>query len=298
MQHNDPFAPIGGATSFESNTDPWLPSQATASSLSHSATSSKQHQNSHNDPWKANGTTNPWSDSASSANNQQDEFDLFSSNRKTSIPTAETTSKQQVDDPFGDFFGGGGQTSSKPVSTNPWNDSSTTETKPTVIDPFASTTIDPFEEQKHEPVIKSTTAKPAPNPTRKTPESFLGENSSLVNLENLIPSSSNTTATSTGQQRPKSTNPFGGGTSVPTTTSSNMTTSSSHGQLNNPFAMQQALNRPTINQLQQQSMFPSFGTNATTPVAAAPTLLQPSLTGGGLGKRLFFNTKFLSELIV
>lgn len=192
------------------------------------------------------------------------------------------------DDPFGDFFGGTGSVASKPTSTNPWNDSRS------AADPFAPVVSD-FDLKS--PPLTSTTsigggggvsaAKSTINPTRKTPESFLGENSSLVNLENLIPS----------QIRPKSTNPFGSA-AVTTTTSSmgnggvggamttGMTTSSSHGQLNNPFAVQQAqqaMNRPTINQLQQQSMFPSFGQTPTT-VAAAPTLLQPSLTGGGLGK--------------
>ena len=197
------------------------------------------------------------------------------------------------DDPFGDFFGGTGAVASKPTSTNPWNDSRS------AADPFAPAVVSEFD-LKSPPLSSITTttttiggggvsaAKSMINPTRKTPESFLGENSSLVNLENLIPS----------QIRPKSTNPFGSA-AVTTTTSSmgngsgamttGMTTSSSHGQLNNPFAVQQAqqaLNRPTINQLQQQSMFPSFG-QAPATVAAAPTLLQPSLTGGGLGKLSF-----------
>lgn len=199
----------------------------------------------------------------------QDDFDLFTSNRKASLSTSNeltsplgATATNKTDDPFGDFFGGS-VAASKPTSTNPWNDSS-------AKDPFAA-----------EFDLKSSASnnKQQVNPTRKTPESFLGENSSLVNLENLIPS----------QTRPKSTNPFGGAVGATTTSISNgnnpigstMTTSTSHGQLNNPFAAQQAqqaMNRPTINQLQQQSMFPSFGQTTT------PTLLQPSLTGGGLGK--------------
>ena len=68
----------------------------------------------------------------------------------------------------------------------------------------------------------SNAAKNNSNGIRKTPESFLGENSSLVNLENLIPS------------RPKSTNPFG-----VTPMTSGLSSSTSSGQLNNPFAAQQ-----------------------------------------------------------
>ncbi len=95
---------------------------------------------------------------------------------------------------------------------------------------------------------------------RKTPESFLGDNASLVNLENLIPA------------RPKSTNPFGA-TQPQLSAAHAMSTSNSSGHLNNPFLAQQALHnqsKPTISQLQSQqkqslqtTAFPSFGQQPT-----------------------------------
>lgn len=294
LQHNDPFASIESVPS-----DPWLPPPPT----------SKNHNTSgSHDPWKVNGSggaaaaaTNPWSSAGgghSATSPQVDDFDLFTNNRKASLSTGNelaagttttttttTTSKPSQDDPFGDFFGGGGGVSNKPTSTNPWNDS-TTNGALASKDPFAPVVVSDFDLKSS--LSGGTTnggGKPlggGVNPTRKTPESFLGENSSLVNLENLIPS----------QTRPKSTNPFGSAavSAAPTTTTigSSMTTSTSHGQLNNPFAAQQAqqaMNRPTINQLQQQSMFPSFGQTAPA-VSTTPTLLQPSLTGGGLAQPL------------
>lgn len=284
---SDPFAPsVPPPPTLESvNGDPWLPPPPNASGKHH-----HQHHNS-NDPWATNGgsssssnsasATNPWSAAATTgaAASAQDDFDLFTSNRKASLSDTHqaTGSSKPLDDPFGDFFGAS-SSNSKP-STNPWNADSSAATNK-IIDPFA--TSNDFDMK---PVTSSAAAAATNknstgiNPTRKTPESFLGENSALVNLENLIPS----------QPRPKSTNPFGSTAVAATTavTQSSMTASTSHGHLNNPFAAQQAqqaLNRPTINQLQQQSMFPSFG--QTAPVSTTPTLLQPSLTGGGLAQPL------------
>ena len=76
---------------------------------------------------------------------------------------------------------------------------------------------------------------------RKTPESFLGENSSLVNLENLIPAT-----------RPKSTNPFGStavnptGMASSTSMSTGLSTSSSSGHLSNPFLASAGINSQPV----------------------------------------------------
>ena len=188
------------------------------------------------DPWKVNGDTNkgqtnpwlannngntqpnlthdPWANTNNvqtnninfnnnnnSNSNKIDDFDLFTTNRVntpssppppfTSATTATTTPKL---DPFEDFFSNTNEKSAE--STNPWTNEKTTSTS-------------------------STTTK-ANNGIRKTPESFLGENSSLVDLDNLLPS------------RPKSTNPFG---VSPLT--SGLSSSTSSGQLSNPFLAQQ-----------------------------------------------------------
>jgi hypothetical protein len=252
-----------------------------------------------NDPWKTSSTTNqtttnpwlsnnassnlqadPWSESTNEKANKIDDFDLFTSKR-VNTPTntsngasgnnLATPADKNTNDPFGDFFISTSTNSDSKNSTNPWNNN-----------PNSSTVL--F--QNNITIVNSNNntnnSAKAINPTRKTPESFLGENSSLVNLDNLIPT------------RPKSTNPFG---STITNTSSNITTggltsSTSSSQINNPFLTQQQLNQkgPTISQLQQQSTFlfsQTSGVNArATPT---PTIMQPLIptnTSGQLAQPL------------
>jgi len=87
-------------------------------------------------------------------------------------------------------------------------------------------------------------------------------------------------------QRPKSTNPFGANNNnMSNQPLSSMPTSNSSTQLNNPFLSQQQqllMNQkgPTISQLQNQSMFPSFGQTSVLPA-------QTSAAGyGGLAQPL------------
>ena len=218
-------------------------------------------------PWQSSNNggitladADPWATAAASNQQQKsDDFDLFTTNRvvnQSPLTTAnnqsQNTSNQAVD-PFGDFFGTtnkeiAAQNTSQNNSTNPWNSDSA---KPLSDDLFSSNSqTSSIEKEQAKPSSFNQTAN-----QRKTPESFLGENSSLVNLENLIPA------------RPKSTNPFGGNLSL-STQPSTLSTSNSSGQLNNPFLAQQALQNqknPTISQLQsqqkqqQQAAFPSFG---------------------------------------
>jgi len=203
-------------------------------------------------------TANPWQSPQAAAadpwavpttQQKTDEFDLFTSDRAVnqSPQTAQIQNNNNLSsDPFGDFFGSTSiDQNNSNNSTNPWN--SADDQKKQMNQPSS---IQPLNNQPQPTASSQSQFNTAAN-QRKTPESFLGENSSLVNLENLIPA------------RPKSTNPFG-------TSNSPMTlpTSNSSGQLNNPFLAQQALqnqNKPTISQLQsqqkqQQAAFPSFGT--------------------------------------
>ena len=199
-------------------------------------------------PWSNNGNTDPWASSPAASNNNNnnkiDDFDLFTTNRVTTTTTSTNKTTNNTlssnNDPFGDFFG---ENKTK-TSTNPW-DSSIDKQKSTIIDPFETISS-----------LPQNTNKNIQNPVRKTPESFLGENSSLVNLDNLIPA------------RSKSTNPFGSAIQ-PTTT--NLPTSNSIGNLNNPFMSQQKP-VPTISQLQsQQNPFPFAGsTTLPQPLINAP----------------------------
>ena len=185
--------------------DPWKNTTQSSASVTNSQTN----------PWLAtttNSTTtpsltkDPWA-SNTNGNGKGDDFDFFTTDRvntPSSPVSAPITTKA---DPFDDFFGGYSSESAKnEASTNPWNPSSTSSGQQTQGSLAGNASS------------KSSNS----NGIRKTPESFLGENSSLVNLENLIPT------------RPKSTNPFG-----VTPLTGGLSSSTSSGQLNNPFLAQQ-----------------------------------------------------------
>lgn len=225
----DPWGALGSTPSNQ-NFDPWvtptttsIPPPPPVSAKSNPWLPPPNNTSASNSP----SLVDPWT--APSSKNE--ELDLFS------MKKTDTSS-----DPFGDFFGSANPAGNQASrgSTNPWNNTNDLAKASGKYDPFSDTSS-------------------KINATRKTPESFLGENSSLVNLENLIPA------------RPKSTNPFG--SAIPS--SNGMTSSASIGQLNNPFvAAQQSQKPPTINQLQQQSMFqqPAAG---TPPLIPQPTFGQP-----------------------
>jgi hypothetical protein len=248
--------------------DPWKStpsiSSSSASASSGSAQPNPLSQNISNNPWlsSASNTVNavnkdPWSASAATAStpvaqplNKLDEFDLFTSNR--AAPSALTSNTNKTDDPFGDFFGTNSNINSNSTNssitnknTNPWNTSNTTSVASNSVSSAKTTTSMNG---------MSTSSSSTAVGVRKTPESFLGENSSLVNLENLIPSN-----------RPKSTNPFGSTVTNATSTTNGLTSSTSSGNLtNNPFLAQAQSNKgPSINQLQNQATF-SFVAPVTT----------------------------------
>lgn len=303
---------------FDSGSDELFPPINNFNSNNNGATTQKpaQPQQQAADPWglsNGSNTTNPWQSPsgtnnskpvaslddpwASTASPQQqqqpaklDEFDLFTSNRAVNqSPLTTSTANKPTPpanaDPFGDFFGSTDQAGSN-ASTNPWNASDNQKNDFSASQPLTATT-------------KSTTPNSMSNSQsfaqaanqRKTPESFLGENSSLVNLENLIPA------------RPKSTNPFGSNQAILSTAPSTngMSSSTSSGQLNNPFLAQQALqnqNKPTISQLQSQqkqqqqiTAFPSFGQQATTGFGQLPQpLIPPSNSIPNMGQLSFSNS--------
>ena len=189
--------------------------------------------------------------------NDFDDFEMFSNKRVTSPSTVNPTANN-ASDLFGDFFGNSSSTAT-PSNTNPWNDNNNNEN---------SSKANNIEISKL-------------NPIRKTPESFLGENSSLVNLENLIPTSGLAGLASSNNNnnnnRPKSTNPFGNlqqqlnNTLQQSTSANNLlnrpmstTTTTTSAAVSNPFA-QQLPKAPPMNQLNGNSanLFPSFPATST-----------------------------------
>lgn len=252
--------------------NPW----SSSSNTSTNTNSSNSPLNLNKDPWSSSATNN-----TNAISTKLDDFDLFTTNRATSVASpTNIKSNDLLSDPFGDFFGSSNTNTttstsnitnnnsdlfSQHNSTNPWNSSNTIN-----------------------PTTNTNSTKPI-NPTRKTPDDFLGENSSLVNLENLIPT---TTTTTTLTQRPKSTNPFGTNT-TPAPPLSAIPTSNSSTQLNNPFMSQQQLMNPkgpSINQLQNQSAFPSF---ANTNTVTAPMTTTPF---GGLAQPLIAQPPIMPSL--
>jgi hypothetical protein len=252
---SDPWSGTNGAASKTNGHDPWAPKSNEPSG----ANSTNPWFGSSKNAANGNGASaDPWGASNGNGHEKLDDFDLFTSNRAQQTP---------VNDPFGDFLAADTAAKTTGSSTNPWGGSSDSS-KPT-FDPFASasTTSTASSATSNKPLPTSTSS----SAIRKTPESFLGENSSLVNLENLIPA------------RPKSTNPFG---SAINPTAGGMTSSTSIGQLNNPFAVQQqqqqAMANKPINQMQPQQPFTSsFPFNSSATPLAQPLIVPP--TNGGMG---------------
>lgn len=231
-----------------------------------------------NDPWGGSG-----SNGVVSNGNNIDEFEIFTNNRVVSpsnVPIIPPTPSQQpASDLFGDFFG----TTASKTSTNPWNDTNASSSGTNAM--------------------STSSNKTTLNPIRKTPESFLGENSALVNLDNLIPTNSNNNMNSNqfilnnNNNRPKSTNPFGGAPATITGTTSMLQQSTSAGALNkaptvNPFMQQAAQQKgPSMNQLSNNnSIFPSFNQATPSPTSqlAQPLIIPPSSAaipgiGGNVG---------------
>lgn len=105
------------------------------------------------DPWNPATTKNndPWSPASQSSSTDLDEFDVITNRNKASPKTNGTTNNN--------------------VNNNNNNSS------------------DPFELNLLGDSLPSTGPSPSTGATKKTPQSFLGENSALVNLDNLVTTS-------------------------------------------------------------------------------------------------------------
>lgn len=302
---NSNAATLTTTTPTATATNPWLPSSAATNGAA--ATSLV-------DPWSTGGATTATAAAAAvKPAGKFDDFDLFSNNRITTSPPPSSSagvanlSNNSVnnnshksntngnglsnDDPFGDFFGGSGSATTSKANTNPWDSASANAKQNDFAAPLNNNGGMMPQATSNSDISKAAAGGGAK--TRKTPESFLGENASLVNLENLIPTNNSNNMNGGGiggGARPKSTNPFGAAptASTPTPMSglTGLSTSSSSGQLSNPFAaaqqsqmsmaMSQQQRGPSINQLQQQQAATTFAPFAATGVGSSlPPLAQP-----------------------
>nr|SZF06469.1 epsin-1 isoform X1 [Psoroptes ovis] len=190
---NDPWS---SAPSTTSNTLLSQPSPVPASLLPSPPINHKSHRNNHHanlhQQQQSQQHNDPWSTPPPTNSNSID-FDK---------PTITGTA---FDDPWG---GGGGGSNTTQATNDPWS----ITTAPTVAnnDPWnlnTSTTSATINDKKAfdglaEPIKTSPVASITSNPVRRTPESFLGPNSNLVNLDALV--SSNKVQTSTSPNN----NPF------------------------------------------------------------------------------------------
>uniref|UniRef100_A0A3B5MWK6 Epsin 2 n=1 Tax=Xiphophorus couchianus TaxID=32473 RepID=A0A3B5MWK6_9TELE len=171
------------------------------------------------DPWANSApATDPWGSGAGN-------FDLFS--------TSNGTSKED----FSEFD------NLRSSSSVPTADAGITSSLPSQVSLASSGSLDLFDPLPTSTLIST-------NPTRKTPESFLGPNAALVNLDSLV--------TKPAQPAPI-VNPFLAATG-----------GSAPAPLANPFQMTQPV-PPTLNQMRVSPMPSGFGSMAEPmPLASVP----------------------------
>ncbi|KAM8724517.1 epsin-2 isoform 2-T2 [Acanthopagrus schlegelii] len=214
----DPWHPYGSAPKSAAPVDPW----GTPPSVPPMKSS---------DPWASNSTpaSDPWSSAAARPKTSNaGSFDLFNASNGTSK------------EDFSEFD------SLRSSSSVPTGDGGVASSIPSQASLASSGSLDLFDPL---PTSMSTSV----NPTRKTPESFLGPNAALVNLDSLV--------TRPAQPAPV-VNPFlaSAGGSAP----------AAHA---NPFQVSQPA-PPTLNQMRISPMPAGFGT-MPEPMSVASLPAQP-----------------------
>ncbi|XP_014836877.1 PREDICTED: epsin-2 isoform X1 [Poecilia mexicana] len=237
----DPWQPYGSAPRPSVPPDPWA-APATLPAMKAS------------DPWADSApASDPWGSGAGRPKTSNTgNFDLFS--------TSNGTSKED----FSEFD------SLRSSSSVPTADVGITSSLPSQVSLASSGSLDLFDPLP-------TSASISTNPTRKTPESFLGPNAALVNLDSLV--------TKPAQPAPV-VNPFLAATG-----------GSAPAPVANPFQMTQPV-PPTLNQMRVSPMPSGFGSIAEpmplASVPAQPVTMVPLAgmapmghgmpgTGGGVG---------------
>ncbi|RVE69302.1 hypothetical protein OJAV_G00076440 [Oryzias javanicus] len=216
----DPWHAHGSAPKPATSVDPWGASASVPPMKS-------------SDPWAGNSVpaSDPWSSAATRPKmTNTGSFDLFS--------TSNGTSKED----FSEFD------SLRSSSSVPTGDGGVASSVPSQVSLASSGSLDLFD-----PLPTSTAI--TTNPTRKTPESFLGPNAALVNLDSLV--------TKPAQPAP-AVNPFLASTDVPAPSGT------PHA---NPFQVGQPA-PPTLNQMRVSPMPSGFG-GLADPMALSSMPAQP-----------------------
>lgn len=214
----DPWQPYGSAPKPATSVDPW--GSSTVPPIKSS------------DPWAPNSipASDPWGSAAARPKpSNTGSFDLLSASNGTSK------------EDFSEFD------SLRSSSSVPTGDMGIASSVPSQVSLASSSSLDIFD-----PLPTSASTSIITNPTRKTPESFLGPNAALVNLDSLV--------TKPAQPAPV-VNPFlaSTGGSAPTPA--------------NPFQVSQPA-PPTLNQMRVSPMPSGFG-NMAEPVGLSSMPPQP-----------------------
>ncbi|KAF1379293.1 hypothetical protein PFLUV_G00174580 [Perca fluviatilis] len=187
------------------------------------------------DPWASNSTpaADPWGSAAARPKTSNTgSFDLFNASNGTSK------------EDFSEFD------SLRSSSSVPTGDGGVASSLPSQASLASSSSMDLFD-----PLPSSISMSATTNPTRKTPESFLGPNAALVNLDSLV--------TKPAQPAPV-VNPFlastGGSAPAPAPASA------AHA---NPFQVSQPA-PPTLNQMRVSPMPASFGMAEPMAISSGP----------------------------
>ncbi|KAJ4932450.1 hypothetical protein JOQ06_010872 [Pogonophryne albipinna] len=192
------------------------------------------------DPWAANSApaADPWSSATRPKNSITGSFDLYNASNGTSK------------EDFSEFD------SLRSSASVPTGNGGVASSLPSQASLASSSSLDLFD-----PLPSSMSMSGSTNPTRKTPESFLGPNAALVNLDSLV--------TKPAQPAPVI-NPFlaSAGVAAPALAQA------AHA---NPFQVTQPV-PPTLNQMRVSPMPSNFGMG--DPMSAPPASAQPMARGG------------------
>ncbi|XP_004560755.1 epsin-2 isoform X1 [Maylandia zebra] len=230
----DPWGTGAGAGAAAASADPWQPygsAPKPATSVDPWGTSTVPPIKS-SDPWAPNSipASDPWGSAAARPKpSNTGSFDLLSASNGTSK------------EDFSEFD------SLRSSSSVPTGDMGIASSVPSQLSLASSSSLDIFD-----PLPTSASTSIITNPTRKTPESFLGPNAALVNLDSLV--------TKPAQPAP-AVNPFlaSTGGSAPTPA--------------NPFQVSQPA-PPTLNQMRVSPMPSGFGSMAE-PIGLSSMPPQP-----------------------
>ncbi|XP_037112520.1 epsin-2 isoform X1 [Syngnathus acus] len=230
LAKGDPWKPYGSASKSAAPADPWgAPTSVPPMKSS--------------DPWASNSTpaSDPWGSAATRPKaSNTGSFELFSESNGTSK------------EDFSEFD------SLRSSSSVPAGDGGLPSSIPSQASLASSGSLDLFDPL---PTSGSTSS----NPTRKTPESFLGPNAALVNLDSLV--------TKPVQPAPAF-NPFLASTGGAAASASATASAAASAAPANPFQVSQPA-PPTLNQMRVSPMPSGFASGMADPMAVSSMPIVP-----------------------